>query len=82
MKKTGAGAFAGALSGVVGSDDMQEPIRNDNEVLFLQILTIISLIFFINTINIITLWYLAGIYLFSLGFLMLLDDGDIFIGFL
>ena len=53
-----------------------------NEVLFLQILTIISLIFFINTINIITLWYLAGIYLFSLGFLMLLDDGDIFIGFL
>jgi len=53
-----------------------------NEVLFLQILTIISLIFFINTINIITIWYLAGIYLFTLGFLMLLDDGDIFIGFL
>ncbi len=53
-----------------------------NEVLLLQILTVVSLIFFINTINIITLWYLAGIYLFALGFLMLLDDGDIFIGFL
>ena len=53
-----------------------------NEIFFLQILSIISLIFFINTINIITLWYLAGIYLITLGFLMLLDDGDIFIGFL
>lgn len=53
-----------------------------NEVFFLQILGIISLIFFINTVNIITLWYLAGIYLIILGFLMFLDDGDIFIGFL
>ena len=53
-----------------------------NEVFFLQILSIISLIFFINTINIITLWYLAGIYLIVLGLLMLLDDADIFIGFL
>lgn len=53
-----------------------------NEVFLLQVLSIVSLIFFINTINIITLWYLAGIYLVSLGFLMLLDDSDIFIGFL
>ena len=53
-----------------------------NEVFLLQILSVISLIFFINTINIITLWYLAGIYLIALGFLMLLDDGDIFVGFL
>ncbi len=53
-----------------------------NEVFILQILILTSLIFFINTINIITLWYIAGIYLLSLGFLLLLDDGDIFIGFL
>jgi hypothetical protein len=53
-----------------------------NEIFLLQILSLITLIFFINTINIITLWYLAGIYLVILGFLMLLDDGDIFIGFL
>jgi hypothetical protein len=53
-----------------------------NEVFILQILSITVLIFFINTINIITLWYLAGIYLISLGFLLLLDDGDVFIGFL
>lgn len=53
-----------------------------NEIFILQILSITALIFFINTINIITLWYLAGIYLVSLGFLLLLDDGDIFVGFL
>ena len=53
-----------------------------NEIFFLQILSILILIFFINTINILVLWYLAGIYLISLGILLLLDDGDIFIGFL
>jgi hypothetical protein len=53
-----------------------------NEIFLLQILSIISLIFFINTINIMSLWYLAGIYLVLLGFLMMLDDADIFIGFL
>ena len=53
-----------------------------NETFILQILSVLSLIFFINTINIITLWYLAGIYLLSLGLLLLLDDGDIFVGFL
>ena len=53
-----------------------------NEIFFLQILNSIILFFFINTINIITLWYLAGIYLISLGILLLLDDGDIFVGFL
>jgi hypothetical protein len=53
-----------------------------NEVLVLQILILGTLLFFINSINIITLWYLAGIYLISLGLLLLLDDGNILIGFL
>lgn len=53
-----------------------------NEVLILQIFTVATLFFFISSINIITLWYLAGIYLLALGFLALLDDGNIFIGFL
>lgn len=35
-----------------------------------------------NTFNIITVWYLAGIYLTLLGWWLLLDDGDIFVGFL
>ena len=53
-----------------------------NEVFILQILISIILFYFTTTTNILILWYLAGIYLFSLGFLLLLDDGDIFIGFL
>jgi len=48
----------------------------------LQILIVVTLFFFISSINIITLWYLAGIYLLSLGALALLDDGNVFIGFL
>ena len=53
-----------------------------NEIFFLEILSIITLFFFNSVTNIVTLWYLAGIYLFNLGFLLLLDDGDIFVGFL
>jgi hypothetical protein len=36
----------------------------------------------VNTYNIITLWYLAGLYLILVGWFLLADDGDIFIGFL
>jgi len=53
-----------------------------NELVILQILTFITLYYFINTFNILTLWYLGGIYLVLLGLWLLLDDGDIFIGFL
>lgn len=53
-----------------------------NELFILQILSIITLIFFINSINIISLWYLAGIYLITLGIILLIDDADIFVGFL
>lgn len=53
-----------------------------NELFLLQTLTISTLFFFISTFNILTLWYLGGVYLTALGLWMLLDDGDIFIGFL
>lgn len=53
-----------------------------NEIIILQIINFFLLIFFINAINIITLWYLAGLYLMSLGLLLLVDDSDIFVGFL
>ena len=48
----------------------------------LQILSLIAIFFFIAAANILTLWYLAGIYLFFLGLLLLLEDGDILVGFL
>ena len=51
-------------------------------MLILQVLLIITLFFFINTFNVLTLWYLAGIYLVLLGWWLLLDDGDILVGFL
>jgi len=53
-----------------------------NDVFLLQNLSIITLCFFVSTYNILTLWYLAGIYLVCLGCFLMLDDGDIFIGFL
>lgn len=53
-----------------------------NDVFLIQSLSIITLLFFISTYNILTLWYLAGIYLVCLGMFLMLDDGDIFVGFL
>jgi hypothetical protein len=53
-----------------------------NDLFLLQNLSLLTLGFFVSTYNILTLWYLAGIYLVLLGFLLMLDDGDIFIGFL
>ena len=53
-----------------------------NEMLILQILSLITLFYFVNTFNILTVWYLAGIYLVLLGWWLLLDDSDIFVGFL
>lgn len=51
-------------------------------MLILQIMILITAFYFVNTFNILTVWYLAGIYLTLLGFWLLLDDGDIFVGFL
>ena len=48
----------------------------------LQGFIFITLIFFVSTYNIITLWYLGGLYLLLFGLFLLLEDGDIFIGFL
>lgn len=52
------------------------------DIFILQNLAFVTLFFFISTFNILSLWYLAGIYLVVLGVWLFLDDGDIFIGFL
>lgn len=41
-----------------------------------------TLVLFTSSLNLIVLWYLAGIYLVLVGFILFLDDGDIFVGFL
>ena len=53
-----------------------------NELIILQLLTGALILYFNLLTNLIILWYLSGLYLLSLGMLLLLDDGDIFIGFL
>jgi len=54
----------------------------NNLTTLINLLPIITLLFFINTYNIITLWYLAGSYLLIMGFYLLIEDADVFIGFL
>ena len=53
-----------------------------NDVFILQNLSLVTLCFFVSTYNILTLWYLAGLYLVFLGCFLMLDDSDIFVGFL
>lgn len=55
---------------------------SNNLILLLNVLPFLTVMFFINTFNIVTLWYLAGIYLLTTGFYLLVEDADIFIGFL
>lgn len=51
-------------------------------MLILQLFSIITLFYFVNTFNILTIWYLAGIYLVLLGSWLFLDDCGVFVGFL
>jgi hypothetical protein len=53
-----------------------------SELLVLQLFLLIILYYFFVSINVILLWYLAGLYLFFLGLLTLANDGGIFVGFL
>lgn len=53
-----------------------------SEIFFLQNFSFLTILFFVNTYNVLTLWLLAGFYLLTLGAKLLLDDGDIFVGFL
>lgn len=52
------------------------------DILIIQIFCFTTIFYFICTITAITLWTLAGLYLFGLGLLLLFNEGDIFIGFL
>lgn len=53
-----------------------------SEILLIQVGLVLSVFLFTTSLNLIVLWYLAGIYLVLLGLLLFLDDGDIFVGFL
>lgn len=53
-----------------------------NDLLVLEILLLSLIFFYITTINLTTLLYVAGIYLMLIGVLCLINDCDIYIGFL
>lgn len=50
--------------------------------ILIDLAPLLILIFFVNTYNLLTLWYLAGLYLILLGLFLLTDDLDILVGFL
>ena len=53
-----------------------------NEVFLIQLLTLLTLSLFSSSLNLLVLWYLAGLYLVLLGLTLLLNDGDLLVGFL
>lgn len=53
-----------------------------NDLIFLEIALLSLVFFYITTINLTTLLYVSGIYLMLIGVLCLINDCDIYIGFL
>ena len=52
------------------------------EILLIQVFLVLTTFLFTAALNLIVLWYLAGMYLVLLGLLLFTADGDIFVGFL
>lgn len=52
------------------------------DICLLQVLLILTLVFFNNTSSIFSAWILGGLYLLGLGSLLLLSEVDILVGFL
>lgn len=53
-----------------------------HEMFFIQLFTLMTVLLFTASLNLLVLWYIAGLYLVFLGLLLLSNDGDIFVGFL
>ena len=53
-----------------------------NDTFFLEILILVSVLFYLSSTNITMLLYTGGIYLILIGLLALVNDADIYIGFL
>ena len=52
------------------------------DIFIVDMLLILSIVFYVSNTNIMMLLYTSGIYLIILGFLLLLNDSDIYTGFL
>jgi len=53
-----------------------------NDTLLLELLILLSLIFYVSSTNLTMLLYTGGLYLILIGILALVNDADIYIGFL
>lgn len=53
-----------------------------NDILILEIFLLMSVFFYTSNSNLLTLLYTGGLYLMLLGVWMLLNDADIYVGFL
>jgi len=53
-----------------------------NDVLLIELLTLTTSVFYATSTNLLNLLCFSGFYLFALGGLVLLADGDIYSGFL
>jgi len=53
-----------------------------NDTLLLELLILISVIFYLSSTNVMMLLYTGGLYLLLIGILALVNDADIYIGFL
>lgn len=53
-----------------------------NDIIILEVVLLSLIFFYITTINLTTLLYVSGIYLMLVGILALINDADIYIGFL
>jgi hypothetical protein len=53
-----------------------------NDLIILEVVLLSLVFFYITTINLTTLLYVSGIYLMLVGILCLINDCDIYIGFL
>lgn len=53
-----------------------------SEMFLIQVSLLSVLFLFTSILNLLVLWYLAGLYLILLGLLLFVNDGDIFVGFL
>ena len=53
-----------------------------NDTLLLEILIMVAIIFYVSSTNLTMLLYTGGIYLILIGILSLINDADIYIGFL
>ena len=56
--------------------------EKEDDIFLLETLILIAVSFYISSTNLLMLLYTGGLYLFLVGMLALVNDSDLFVGFL